>query len=98
MYTIDLLKTPNQELSYIVGNRNFVVQLRTIQELTFASIFLDGEPLVYSQLCTPNNFINLYRYISVGGKFYFKCTDNEYPNYKKFGESHQLLFYTEDEL
>lgn len=98
MYTIDLLKTPNQELSYIVGNRNFVVQLRTIQELTFASIFLDGEPLVYSQLCTPNNFINLYRYISVGGKFYFKCTDNEYPNYKKFGESHRLLFYTEDEL
>lgn len=98
MYSIDLLNTPNQEFSYIVGDRNFLVQLRTIQEKTFASIFLDGEPLLYSQICTPNNFINLYRYISAGGKFYFKCVDNEYPNYKKFGGAHQLLFYTEDEL
>lgn len=98
MYNVELSNIPNQELTYTVGNNTFTVQLRTIQDLTFASIFLDGEPLLYSQLCTPNNFINLYRYISVGGKFYFKCVDNEYPNYEKFGGAHQLLFYTEDEL
>lgn len=98
MQTIELQKIPNQQFSLIVDDKTFLVQLRTIQDLTFANIFLDGEPLLYSQLCTPNNFINLYRYISAGGKFYFKCVDNEYPNYKKFGGAHQLLFYTEDEL
>lgn len=98
MYNVELQKLPNQELTYIVGDKSFRVQLRTIQDLTFASIFLDDEPLLYSQICVPNNFINMYRYISAGGKFFFKCVDNEYPNYKKFGDSQQLLFYTEDEL
>lgn len=98
MYNIELANIPNQEFTYVVGGNTFVVQLRTIQELTFASISVNGEQLLYSQLCIPNSFINLYRYISAGGKFYFKCVDNEYPNYKKFGGAHQLLFYTEDEL
>lgn len=98
MYNIELQKTPNQEFTYVVGDNTFTVQLRTIQDLTFATIFLDGEALLYSQLCVPNTFVNLYRYISAGGKFFFKCVDNEYPNYQKFGDTQQLLFYTEDEL
>lgn len=98
MYKIELQNIPNQEFNYVVEDKSFNIQLRTIQGLTFASIFLDGQPLLYSQLCIPNSFINLYRYISVGGKFFFKCVDNEYPNFQKFGGSHQLFFYTEDEL
>lgn len=98
MHNITLSQIPNQEIVFVVENKAFTIQLRTIQELTFATIFLDGEPLLYSQLCIPNSFINLYRYISAGGKFYFRCTDNEYPNYTKFGDTQQLLFYTEDEL
>lgn len=98
MYTIKLQKIPNQELSFVVEDKTFLVKLRTIQELTFADIYLDGEELLHSQICLPNNFINLYRYISAGGKFFFKCVDNEYPYYTKFGDSQELLFYTEDEL
>lgn len=98
MYKVDLRKTPNQELTFIVDSDAFRVQLRTIQGLTFASIFLNETPLLYSQLCTPNNYINLYDYISASGKFFFKCVDNEYPNYEKFGESQELLFYTKEEL
>lgn len=98
MYEIKLQKIPNQEFNFTIDDNTFRVQLRTIQDLTFASIFLNGNALLYTQICTPNNFINLYRYISAGGKFYFRCVDNEYPNYRKFGETQQLLFYTEDEL
>ncbi len=98
MYTINLTKTPNQELTFIIDDNAFRIQLRTIQELTFMTVFLNEQPLIYSQLCTPNNFVNLYMYISVGGKFFFKCIDDEYPNYKKFGDTQHLLFYTEDEL
>lgn len=98
MYNVSLNKVPNQELTFVVGENAFRIQLRTIQGLIFASIFLNEQPLLYSQLCTPNNFINLYNYISAGGKFYFNCIDNEYPNYKKFGDTQHLVFYTEDEL
>jgi hypothetical protein len=98
MYKVDLRKVPNQELTFIVNNEVFRIQLRTIQDLTFATIFLNEKPLLYSQLCTPNNYINLYNYISASGKFFFKCIDEEYPNYTKFGETQELLFYTEDEL
>lgn len=98
MYIVELNKIPNQELTFIVDSNAFRVQLRTIQELTFMTVFLNEQPLIYSQLCTPNNFVNLYNYISVGGKFYFKCIDEEYPHYTKFGDTQQLVFYTEDEL
>lgn len=98
MYKIKIANIPNQEFEFVYNDSTFTVQLRTIQELTFASIFLDGEPLLYSQICSPNNFINLHKYISAGGKFYFKCVDNEYPYFEKFGNSQELLFYTEDEL
>ena len=98
MYIVDLNKTPNQELTFIESDRAFRVQLRTIQDLTFMTVFLNEQPLIYSQLCTPNNFVNLYNYISVGGKFFFQCIDEEYPNYRKFGDTQHLVFYTEDEL
>lgn len=98
MYKIELQKTPNQELTFVIDGKVFLVKLRTIQEMTFADIALNGEWLLHSQLCLPNNFINLYKYISAGGKFFFKCVDNEYPNFRKFRDSQELLFYTEDEL
>lgn len=98
MYIVELEKVPNQELTFIVGDSAFRVQLRTIQKMTFMTVFLNEQPLIYSQLCTPNNFVNLYNYISAGGKFYFRCVDDEYPYYTKFGETQNLIFYTEDEL
>lgn len=98
MYTVNLNKVPNQELTFIVDDKTFRIQLRTIQDLTFMTVFLNENPLIYSQLCTPNNFVNLYNYISAGGKFFFRCIDEEYPNYNKFGDTQHLLFYTEDEL
>ena len=98
MYIVKLQKIPNQELSFVVDDRTFLIKLRTIQGLTFADIELDGEALLHGQICLPNEFINLYRYISANGKFYFKCVDNEYPYYEKFGDSQNLIFYTEDEL
>lgn len=98
MYVVNINKVPNQELTFIESDRAFRIQLRTIQDLTFMTVFLNEQPLIYSQLCTPNNFVNLYNYISVGGKFFFQCIDEEYPNYKKFGDTQHLVFYTEDEL
>lgn len=98
MYSIRISKVPNQELTFVVNDKAFRVVLRTIQDLTFASVFLNEEPLIHNQLCTPNNYVNLYNFISVGGKFYFNCIDGEYPNYKKFGDTQHLEFYTTDEL
>lgn len=98
MYNVEINKVPNQELTFIVDGNSFRIQLRTIQELTFASIYLNDEPMLYSQLCVPNEYINGKQYLGKNGMFYFRCLDNEYPNYKKFGDTHHLEYYAENEL
>lgn len=95
---VNLVKVPNQELSFVVADNVFFIRLRTIQEITYMSCWVNDKPLFYDQICTPNNWVNQYKYISVGGKFYFKCVNNDYPYYTKFGDSQELLFYTQDEI
>lgn len=98
IYTVNLIKTPNQELNFVVGDNVFFIKLRTIQNITYMSCWVNNNPIFYNQICTPNNWVNQYKYISVGGKFYFKCVNDDYPYYDKFGDSQELLFYTQDEI
>ncbi len=98
MITIPIDNIPNQEFDIALGDYDYHIQLRTIQGFTYMSVWENDQPLCYSQICTPNNFINQYKYISVNGKLYFKCLDNEYPNYTKFNITQNLLFLTPDEV
>lgn len=98
MVKIDLDKIPNQMFTILLENTMYRVQLRTIQGLTYMSVWANDEPLFYSQLCSPNIFVNPYNYVSVGGKFLFKCLDGQYPNYQSFGNTQELLFYTAEEV
>ena len=98
MYLIELNEIPNQTFTIMIENVNHRVELRTIQNATYMSVWANGEILFYNQLCTPNAFVNPYNYVSNGGKFFFKCTDDEYPNYKLFGKTQQLYFYSKDEV
>lgn len=98
MVRIDLDKIPNQVFTVLLENTLYKVQLRTIQGLTYMSAWINDEPLFYSQLCSPNIYVNPYRYVGSGGKFMFSCLDNEYPNYNNFGNTQYLLFYTAEEV
>ena len=98
MYLIELDKIPNQTFTVMLDNVNYRVALRTIQGLTYISVWANGDILFYNQLCTPNQFVNPFNYVSTNGKFYFKCTTGDYPNYKEFGNTQSLYFLTKDEV
>lgn len=98
MYLIDLSVIPNQIFTIMLDNVNYRVQLRTIQGLTYMSVWANGDILFHNQLCMPNAFVNPYNYVGMGGKFYFKCLDDNYPYYKNFGNTVELRFYTAEEV
>ena len=98
MQLIDLQNIPNQVFSTVLNNTDYRIAVRTIQDLTLISVWKSGEILFYNQVCTPNAFVNPYNYVSGDGKLYFYCLDNEYPNYKQFGNTHNLYFLTPDEV
>ena len=78
MYLIELSQIPNQTFTIMLDNVNYKIALRTIQDMTYMSVWANGEILFYNQLCVPNAFVNPYNYVSQGGKFYFRCLDSEY--------------------
>lgn len=98
MYLIELDQIPNQTFSVMLDNINYRVALRTIQGLTYISVWANGDILFYNQLCTPNAFVNPFKYVGMGGKFYFKSTTGDYPNYKDFGINQTLYYLTKEEV
>lgn len=77
---------------------NYRIALRTIQGLTYMSVWANGDVLFYNQICTPNAFVNPFNYISQNGKFYFWSSTGDYPYYTQYGETVKLYFYTKDEV
>ena len=98
MQVVPLKNIPNQSFYITLNDVDYRIVVRTMQGLTFLSVFVNGVPLFYNQLCTPNAFINPYSYVSINGKFYFGCLDEEYPNYKQFGITQNLYFLTNSEV
>ena len=98
MLLVPIKNIPNQVFSITLNGVGYRIMLRTIQGLTFMSVWVNNEALFYNQICTPNNWVNQYNYISVNGKFYFYCLDEEYPNYEKFGITQALYFLTPEEV
>lgn len=98
MYLIDLTSIPNQTFSINLDGVNYRIALRTIQEMTYMSVWANGEILFYNQLCVPNAYVNPYNYVGVNGKFFFKCINNDYPNYQLFGNTQSLYFVPSEEV
>lgn len=98
MITIPVSKLPNQIFSIIINGIDYQIALRTIQELTYMSLWANGEILFYNQLCVPNEWINPYNYLSLNGKFRVDCVDDEYPYFEKFNDTQLLNFYTPEEV
>lgn len=98
MYNIPIQSIPNQIFSVMLDNVNYRVALRTIQGMTYMSVWANGDILFHSQLCTPNAYVNPYNYVGLGGKFYFRCSDGQYPYFENFGDTAELYFYTAGEI
>lgn len=98
MQLVELKNIPNQIFNIVLNDIDYRIQVKTIQDLTFISVWVGGEVLFYNQICVPNGFVNPYNYVSQNGKLYFRCLDNEYPNYRQFGNTQWLYFLTPKEI
>lgn len=98
MQLIDLQSIPNQIFSIVLDGVDYRIKIRTIQDLTFMSVWQGNTLLFLNQLCVPNGFVNPYKYVSGKGKLYFACIDNEYPNYRLFGNTQKLYFLDKEEV
>lgn len=92
MYEIPLEKIPNQSFRVNLGASLFEITVKTSKELTLLSV--EGDKVnCYSAICFPNYKISIP---GLSGVLAFRCQDNEYPTYTKFGELHKLYYIEED--
>lgn len=103
MYLIPLKQTPNQELSVTINGIFFIIRLRYWSSdgengIMFNQVKVEDKDWTGSTRCVPNQALIPYQYLSDSGNFYFICSDNQYPDYKKFGVEHRLVFLDEKEI
>lgn len=102
MYLIPLNKTPSQELSVTINGVFFTIRLRYWSNddkgIIFSQVKVGDKDFTGSTRCVPNQPLIPYDYLSGSGNFYFICSDNQYPDYNKFGEEHRLVFLDETEI
>ena len=98
MQLIELQNIPNQIFNIVLNGVDYRIQVKTIQDLTFISVWRNGAVLFYNQICVPNGYVDPYNYVSENGKIFFRGLDSEYPNYRKFGITQWLYYLTAEEV
>lgn len=98
MIEIEVQNIPNQEFIKEIDGYRYNIAIRSYKGLTLMDITCDDVVLKRSVRVCPNTPIIPYYYLTKGGNFMFACQSKEYPNYKKFGETQQLVYLTDDEL
>lgn len=98
IYEIPIEKLPGQILGVNLADAGYIIKLRNVNDLTLTNVEINGASVITGAKCLPNHKIIPYPHLTQGGNFYFYCQDNDYPDYRKFGENHKLLFLTDDEI
>lgn len=98
MIEITVQQMPNQEFDINLDGHKYNIGIRTFRDMTLMSIKIDNEVIKNSVRCCPNQVIIPYKHLTSGGNLYWKCLDEEYPHYKKFGDTQFLYYITDEEL
>lgn len=98
MIEIDLQNIPNQEFVKIINDVKYDIRIRTFKGLTLMDIAIDDVDVKTGVRCMPNKIVIPYSYLTKDGNFYWYCKNDDYPNYKLFGITQQLVFFTNEEL
>lgn len=98
MQIVPLQQLINQAFTITLESAKYDISLRTIGDLTYASIARDNIDLIDGVKCVPFRPL-LYPYQEgAGGNFSFYTLNDEYPLYSSFGLTHFLLYATAAEL
>lgn len=98
MIEIELQQIPNQKFAVDLDGHKYEIHLRSFQELTLATIYIDDVLVRHSVRCCPNQSIIPYNYLKNGGNLFFDCINKEYPYYKNFGITQRLYYISDAEV
>ena len=99
MQTIPIDAIPNQSFNVTLDGNLYALTFRTIGELTYCDITLNGTLLVSGQRCVPNRGLIPYRYLEgTGGNFAFRVQTDEYPYFEQFGITQFLQYASQSDL
>ena len=99
MLFVPLEITPNQQIPITLDGNLYDITLRTIADLTYVSLSINGTVIISGLRCPPNQPLIPYQYLEGGGgNFAFVTQSNVYPNYTEFGITQNLIYATAAEL
>lgn len=103
MYVIPLKQTPCQEFSVTIDGVFYQIRLRywspdNKDGVIFAQVKVGDNEWLGSTRCVPSQPLIPYKHQTRGGNFYFICSDEQYPDYNKFGVEHILIYLSNEEL
>ena len=98
MRDIPLRNVPNQLVETTIDGVAYSIQLRTAQRMTVADVYADGVLLKAGVRCIPGQRLIPYKYLTVGGNFFWYCLNGDYPYYEYFGVNQQLVYLSDAEL
>lgn len=97
MIYLDLLKKPNQALTFTHKGNLWNIRLTAGNGVMFADIHLNSETIVLGQRVVADMLIIPYRYLSQEGNFAILTNDGEIPWWEEFELRHELVFFTPEE-
>lgn len=99
MITYNLAEDPNQSFEVTVNGMTLSFELRFFRDLMYATVRDADNAIVSSNVrCADRQWLIPFGFSAVGGNFRFEDEEGRYPNYKNFGSSCPLVFYTIDEI
>lgn len=98
MIEIAVQKIPNQEFDIELGGHRYNIEIRTFNEMTLMSVKIDDVDVKRSVRCCANQKVIPYNYLTKGGNLIWRCIDDDYPHYTKFGDTQFLYYATDEEL
>ena len=93
MAILPIKQVPNQSISTIVEGVSYDLAIKTIANITYASISVGDELKVQNIKCNINQPIMPFKYMHPdAGNFIFTSVDDAYPSYENFNVSTQLQY------
>jgi len=98
--TIPIIAEPTQQFSTVQDGQRYDVTLRTIPNgMTLATVARNGAMVIENVRVVSNRLIIPYRYKEgTGGNFFLAGDGDTLPDYKQFGSTQVLLYYSAAEL
>lgn len=97
MQIIPLQAIPNQEFTVVLDNNQWNITLKTVINITAASLSLNGVTLLDNTRCVANGLIIPYQYLEAGN-FLFLTQNFQLPDYTQFGITQFLVYLSATDL